>query len=93
MERKSRLLLVSPGRRYANPWDLGELAAVMGRRKFMVPLSLPTLAAWTPAGWDIRIVDEELQPLPRDVPDVVGITATLSTLKRALAIEIGSAHV
>ncbi len=86
MERKSRLLLVSPGRRYANPWDLGELAAVMGRRKFMVPLSLPTLAAWTPAGWDIRIVDEELQPLPRDVPDVVGITATLSTLKRALAI-------
>jgi radical SAM superfamily enzyme YgiQ (UPF0313 family) len=66
---------------------VGELADIMGRKRFMLPLALPTLAALTPPGYDVRILDEEMEDLPADLaPDLVGITSTLVTQKRALEL-------
>ena len=46
---------------------------VRGRR--LVPLVLPYLAALTPKGWDIQLVDEMVRPVDFDTPaDVVAIT-------------------
>lgn len=45
------------------------------RRRQLVPLVLPYLAALTPADWDVRLVDEILQPVDFDAPvDLVAIT-------------------
>ncbi len=50
----------------------------------MIPLALPTLAALTPDHYKIRILDEEIEPLPLDtIPDIVGITTLAATIKRA----------
>lgn len=59
----------------------------MGARTVSVPLALPLLAALTPPPWDVRIVDEHLGPQP-DGPlaDLVGITAMISNIHRALQV-------
>lgn len=46
------------------------------RRRALVPLALPYLAALTPAGWDVTLVDEQLQDVDFDSkPDLVAITS------------------
>lgn len=38
------------------------------------PLGLATLAALCPPGWDVRIIDEEVEPVPEDATaDIVGV--------------------
>jgi len=50
----------------------------------VVPLTLPYLAALTPPGWEIRLVDEQLDPIPFDDPvDVVAISSSTLTSLRA----------
>jgi radical SAM superfamily enzyme YgiQ (UPF0313 family) len=50
-------------------------------------LSVTTLAALTPAGWDVSIEDENIQPIAFDEPvDLVGITALTPLAPRAYAI-------
>jgi len=45
------------------------------RRRPVVSLTLPYLAAMTPRGWDVKVVDEQLQDVNFDEPaDVVAIT-------------------
>src|SRR3974390_3010089 len=45
------------------------------RKRQLVPLVLPYLAALTPPGWDITLVDEMLHPVDFDAPvDLVAIT-------------------
>ncbi len=54
------------------------------RKRLMIPLALPVVAAYTPDHYDVRIVDEETEPLPSDFrPDIVGITTLNATMKRA----------
>jgi radical SAM superfamily enzyme YgiQ (UPF0313 family) len=56
----------------------------MGKKRFMIPLALPTLAALTPDNYHIRILDEEIQTLPQNTfPDIVGITTLAATINRA----------
>jgi len=45
------------------------------RRRPVVPLTLPYLAALTPPHWDIKLVDEQLEPIDFDYrADLVAIT-------------------
>jgi radical SAM superfamily enzyme YgiQ (UPF0313 family) len=53
-------------------------------------LSLPTLAAYTPEGVDVEIVDEKFQPLPDGGKyDLVGITAMTPLAPKAYRIADG----
>jgi len=82
--RKYKLLLVSPRQKYVGYTAHVELARIFGRKRMMVPLALPTVAALTPSNYDIRIVDEEIQRIPRNYrPDIVGITTLSATANRA----------
>src|ERR1700756_1461934 len=48
---------------------------VRARRRQLVPLVLPYLAALTPEGWDVTLVDEMVHPVDLEAPvDVVAIT-------------------
>lgn len=76
---KPKLLIVQPS--YYISKKNRTVARV--KRRQLVPLALPYLAALTPPDWDITIVDEILQPvdLEADV-DVVAITTwTLNSLR------------
>ena len=53
------------------------------RKRTLVPLTLPYLAALTPPGWDVRLIDEQLMDVDYKAPvDLVAITTwTISSLK------------
>jgi len=59
---------------------------MMGKKKFMLSLAMPMIAAITPPEYDVRIIDEELEPLPNEIPEIVGISALATTAKRAYEI-------
>jgi radical SAM superfamily enzyme YgiQ (UPF0313 family) len=80
------LYLISPRQRYINYPAQSELAKIFGRKRLMIPLALPTVAALTPNHYDIRIIDEEIEPLPTSLPDIVGITTLAATSARALEL-------
>lgn len=53
------------------------------------PLTLTTLAALTPDGFDIRIVDGSIEPIPLDYPaNLVGISVLTGTAVRAYEISM-----
>jgi radical SAM superfamily enzyme YgiQ (UPF0313 family) len=68
-----RLLIVQPSH-YLSKQNHTLLKTGM---KPLVPLTLPYLAALTPAGWDVTLADEEIQDVDfhsKPKPDVVAIT-------------------
>ena len=87
LQRPPLLFLVNPRLKYSHFMAQKELCRLMGKRGFSVPLALPLLAALTPRRYEVRIVDEEMDPLPSDaVPDIVGITTLVSTIGRGAEI-------
>ncbi len=59
----------------------------MGKKSVGHPLALPLLAALTPDRYEVRIIDEELESIPkRDLPDIVGITGLISNIRRGYEI-------
>jgi radical SAM superfamily enzyme YgiQ (UPF0313 family) len=57
------------------------------RKRLMIPLALPVVAAYTPDHYNILIVDEETESLPSDFnPDIVGITTLNATMERAFQL-------
>ncbi len=74
-KRPIRLVLVnprSPESFWSFRWALREVLS--DKRAINPPLGLATLAALTPAHWDIAICDENIEPLPLDPDaDIVGI--------------------
>lgn len=69
-----RLWIIQPSRYVSK----NNRTVLKSRRKPLVPLTLPYLAALTPAGWDITLIDEQLQDINfghRPLPDAVAITA------------------
>jgi radical SAM superfamily enzyme YgiQ (UPF0313 family) len=57
------------------------------RRRPVVALTLPYLAALTPPGWDISLIDEQLGDINFDAPaDLVAITTCTLTSLRSYAI-------
>ncbi len=85
--KRYRLLLVTPRLDLRHPWNLQEISDLMGKKVFSYPLALPTVAALTPAHYDIRIVNEEVDEIPFDEPvDIVGVTTMVPTIRRAYEI-------
>ncbi|MEI6765858.1 MAG: radical SAM protein [Bacteroidota bacterium] len=85
--KKYKLLLINPKQKYVNFYAQTELARILRKKKFMIPLSLPLIAALTPSHFDISIVDEEMESIPDgDLPDIVGITTLASTARRTYEI-------
>jgi len=81
------LFLISPRQKYINYPAHSELAKMFGKRRFMIPLALPTIAALTPDHYDIRIYDEEIEEIPdNELPDIVGITTLAATANRAFEL-------
>jgi radical SAM superfamily enzyme YgiQ (UPF0313 family) len=82
--KKYDLFLISPHQKYINYPAHVELAKMFGKKRLMIPLALPTVAGLTPDHYDIRIFDEDIQPLPKGkIPDIVGITTLAATISRA----------
>ncbi len=81
------LFLISPRQRFINYPAHLKLAKMFGKRRFMVPLALPTIAAQTPDNYDIKIYDEEIEKIPTHItPDIVGITTLAATSQRAFEL-------
>jgi len=74
-----RLLIIQPSY-YRSPADRSVFRT---RRRSLVPLTLPYLAALTPAGWEITLLDEQVQVIDFACrPDLVAITSgTLNSLR------------
>ena len=85
--KKYKLLLVSPRQQQIGYTAHAEMARMFGKKRMMVPLALPIVAACTPDHYEIRIVDEETEAIPADYhPDIVGITTLMATRERAYHI-------
>ena len=68
----NRLLIIQPSY-YRSKTDRTVFKV---RRRQVVPLTTPYLAALTPPDWEIKLLDEQLEPLDFDYPaDVAAITA------------------
>jgi len=77
------LLLLDPYPRN-NPYHL---TASERRAVWFPKLSLPTIAAYTPAGWDIVLVDEAVQDIDFEQPcDLVGLSIMTCYAPRAYEI-------
>lgn len=97
----SKLLIIQPSF-YQSPYNRNPVRV---RRRQLVPLVLPYLAALTPEGWDVTLVDEMVQPVDLDTPaDLVAITTwTLNSYraydlaaefrKRGRKVIMGGPHV
>ena len=78
-----KLLIIQPSH-YRSPADR---TVVRTRRKSLVPLTLPYLAALTPPGWDIKLHDDRVQPVDFEQrADVVALTCGTLNSWRAYAI-------
>lgn len=86
-KKQYSLHLINPKRKYRYPWDLKEICHIMGRKTAVHPLALPTVAALTPDHYNIKIIDEEIEPINFKLkPDIVGITAMIPNISRAYEI-------
>jgi radical SAM superfamily enzyme YgiQ (UPF0313 family) len=86
-KKKYTLFLISPAQKYVNYPAHSELAKIFGKRRLMIPLALPTIAALTPDHYEIRIFDEEIEKIPlNETPDIVGITTLAATINRAFEL-------
>jgi len=84
--RSPRLLLINPANG-ASFWGLDYATSLLRRTYSNAPLAVLTVAALTPEHWDIRLVDENVEPVDLDEPcDVVGITAMNVQAARAFAL-------
>ena len=78
-----RLLLVDPYPRN-NPYHL---TASERRAVWFPKLSLPVIAAYTPSGWDVDLVDEAVEDIDFDRPcDLVGLSVMTCYAPRAYEI-------
>jgi len=81
------LFLLSPRQKYINYPAHSELAVMFGKKRLMIPLALPTIAALTPNHYRIFIFDEEIEDIPGNIrPDIVGITTLAATANRAFEL-------
>lgn len=84
IDKTYKLLLISPRQKFVNYQAHVELAKIFGKKRLMTPLALPTVAALTPNNFNIKIIDEEIESIPKNyTPDIVGITTLSATATRA----------
>lgn len=78
-----RLLIIQP----AHYRTRSNLAIHKSRKRTLVPLTLPYLAALTPPEWDVRLIDEQLMEIDFKAPvDLVAITTWTINSFRAYEI-------
>jgi len=75
-----KLLLINPGNE--DKLNMGSIGLFFA----FPPPSLSYLAALTPSDWDVRINDENVEPLTFEDADLVGISAMTSNAHRAYEI-------
>jgi radical SAM superfamily enzyme YgiQ (UPF0313 family) len=77
--RRKKLILVNPFNRHTRDgfYDTHALSP---------PLALGIIAALTPAGWDVEIIDENFDDFEFRKADLVGITAMTANVNRAYEI-------
>ncbi|MBI3793116.1 MAG: B12-binding domain-containing radical SAM protein [Nitrospinae bacterium] len=81
-----RILLVFPGAR-ESVWSMRLALKIMRKRAFIPPLGLATVAGLTPAGYEVRIIDETVEPVDLDWPcDLVGIAGYTFNSPRMLEL-------
>ncbi len=86
MSGKRKLLLVWP-RMGAATNEFDRLSRFLNKRAAFLPVSLATIAALTRPEWEVRIVDEAVQPIDFDEPvDLVGISGLITQGRNALRI-------
>jgi len=83
-----RVTLISPKNLYRHFWDLKISAKLTGKKYGgNPPLALPTIAALTPPDVDVKIIDENVEPINFDEKvDIVGITFMTPLAPRAYQI-------
>ena len=69
-----------------NPSDEAKLNAIKVRNFTFPPPSLAYLAGLTPSDWDIKIIDENIEPITFEEADLVGITAMTWNAPRAYEV-------
>src|SRR2546423_733275 len=83
---KKKILLINP----AFPdslWGFTRIHSLVGIKYGFLPLALPTLAALTPEQFELKLIDECVDPIDFDTPcDVVALTAFNVQSHRAFAI-------
>lgn len=68
----NKLLIIQPSHYHSKH----SRTVFKSRRRSLVPLALPYLAALTPPEWDVTLVDEQVQDIDFDCqPDLVAITS------------------
>lgn len=68
----NQLLIIQPSHYHSKR----DRTVFKSRRRSLVPLALPYLAALTPPEWEVTLVDEQVQDIPWDSrPDLVAITS------------------
>ena len=68
----NKLLIIQPSHYHSK----SDRTLFKSRRRSLVPLALPYLAALTPPEWDVTLVDEQIQDVDFDCkPDLVAITS------------------
>lgn len=72
-----------------NPVSASRAGLGVNRGFRFPPLSLGILAALTPDGWDVELIDENWQPCDYRPADLVGITAFTSVVNRAYEVATG----
>ena len=86
MEKTFTLYLISPSQKYKHYASGIGMSRLLGKKINITPLALPTLASLTPSHYNITIIDEELRKIPKQLPDIVGITTLSSMYERAYEI-------
>ena len=59
---------------------------LMSKFSTFAPLGLAYVAAVTPSHWEVKILDENIEPFRYEEADLVGITAFTSSINRAYEI-------
>ncbi|MFA5196350.1 MAG: hypothetical protein WC401_11185, partial [Bacteroidales bacterium] len=69
---RKKIYLILPKQQYVNYYGQTELCKMMGKKKFMLSLAMPMIAALTPPEYEVRIIDEDIEKLPKELPDIAG---------------------
>lgn len=84
---RPRILLIYPKSNAVSYADLRSIDELTDSPGALLSATLPTLAALTPEGFDVTIVDEHVSPIDFDTPcDIVGLTGFPTQLARASKI-------
>jgi radical SAM superfamily enzyme YgiQ (UPF0313 family) len=98
---RNKLLIIQPSHYHSKT----ERTVYKSRRRSLVPLGLPYLAALTPSEWDIQLVDEQIQDIDfNSRADLVAITSwtvhsyrgydvARESRKRGIPVIMGGPHV